>query len=256
MDLFRDKRVLVFGVANDRSIAWGIAQAMHEQGARMAFTYAGEVIEKRMRPLAESIGAELILPCDVTDDAQIASVFGTVGQHWAGFDVLIHAVAFANREDLDGLYVDTSREGFKVALDISAYSLVALARQAVPLMKPHGGSIVTLSYYGSEKVVSGYNVMGVAKAALEASVRYLAADLGPHNIRVNAISAGPLKTLAAAGIKGFKSILHVVEEKAPLRRNVTQEDVANSALFLCSDMAAGVTGEVLHVDCGYNILGM
>lgn len=256
MDLFRDKRVLVFGVANDRSIAWGIAQAMHEQGARMAFTYAGEVIEKRMRPLAESIGAELILPCDVTDDAQIQSVFGTVGQHWAGFDVLIHAVAFANREDLDGLYVDTSREGFKVALDISAYSLVALARQAMPLMKPHGGSIVTLSYYGSEKVVSGYNVMGVAKAALEASVRYLAADLGPHNIRVNAISAGPLKTLAAAGIKGFKSILHVVEEKAPLRRNVTQEDVANSALFLCSDMAAGVTGEVLHVDCGYNILGM
>jgi enoyl-[acyl-carrier protein] reductase I len=246
----------VFGVANDRSIAWGISEAMHKQGARLAFTYAGEAIEKRMRPLAESVGAELILPCDVTDDAQIASVFNTVGEHWAGLDVLIHAVAFANREDLDGLYVDTSREGFKVALDISAYSLVALSRQAAPLMKPHGGSIVTLSYYGSEKVVSGYNVMGVAKAALEASVRYLAADLGPQNIRVNAISAGPLKTLAAAGIKGFKSILHVVEEKAPLRRNVTQEDVANTALFLCSEMAAGVTGEVLHVDCGYNILGM
>jgi enoyl-[acyl-carrier protein] reductase I len=256
MDLFRDKRVLVFGVANDRSIAWGISEAMHKQGARLAFTYAGEAIEKRMRPLAESVGAELILPCDVTDDAQIASVFNTVGERWAGLDVLIHAVAFANREDLDGLYVDTSREGFKVALDISAYSLVALSRQAAPLMKPHGGSIVTLSYYGSEKVVSGYNVMGVAKAALEASVRYLAADLGPQNIRVNAISAGPLKTLAAAGIKGFKSILHVVEEKAPLRRNVTQEDVANTALFLCSEMAAGVTGEVLHVDCGYNILGM
>jgi enoyl-[acyl-carrier protein] reductase I len=243
-------------VANDRSIAWGIAEAMHKQGARLAFTYAGEVIEKRMRPLAESIGAELILPCDVTDDAQIESVFATVNEHWAGLDVLIHAVAFANREDLEGLYVDTSRAGFKVALDISAYSLVALARQSVPLMKANGGSIVTLSYYGSEKVVSGYNVMGVAKAALEASVRYLAADLGPENIRVNAISAGPLKTLAAAGIKGFKSILHVVEEKAPLRRNVTQEDVANSALFLCSDMAAGVTGEILHVDCGYNILGM
>jgi enoyl-[acyl-carrier protein] reductase I len=256
MDLFKDKRVLVFGVANDRSIAWGIAEAMHKQGARLAFTYAGEVIEKRMRPLAESIGAELILPCDVTDDAQIESVFATVNEHWAGLDVLIHAVAFANREDLEGLYVDTSRAGFKVALDISAYSLVALARQSVPLMKANGGSIVTLSYYGSEKVVSGYNVMGVAKAALEASVRYLAADLGPENIRVNAISAGPLKTLAAAGIKGFKSILHVVEEKAPLRRNVTQEDVANSALFLCSDMAAGVTGEILHVDCGYNILGM
>lgn len=256
MDLFKDKRVLVFGVANDRSIAWGIAEAMHKQGARLVFTYAGEVIEKRMRPLAESVGAELILPCDVTDDAQIESVFGAVREHWGGLDVLIHAVAFANREDLEGLYVDTSRAGFKVALDISAYSLVALARVSAPLMKPNGGSIVTLSYYGSEKVVSGYNVMGVAKAALEASVRYLAADLGPHNIRVNAISAGPLKTLAAAGIKGFKSILHVVEEKAPLRRNVTQEDVANSALFLCSDMAAGVTGEILHVDCGYNILGM
>ena len=254
--MFENKRVLVFGVANERSIAWGIAEAMNKHGARFAFTYAGEVLEKRVRPLAEEIGAELILPCDVTSDEQIDSVFKTVEEKWGGVDVLIHAVAFANREDLEGRYVDTSRDGFKMALDISAYSLVALARRAAPLMKESGGSIVTLSYYGSEKVVAGYNVMGVAKAALEASVRYLAADLGPENIRVNAISAGPIKTLAAAGIKGFKNILGVVAEKAPLRKNVTQEDVANTALFLCSEMGGGVTGEVIHVDCGYNILGL
>src|SRR5688572_26805861 len=254
--MFENKRVLVFGVANERSIAWGIAQAMHKHGARFAFTFAGEVLEKRVRPLAEEIGAELVLPCDVTSDEQIDSVFSTVAEKWGGVDVLIHAVAFANREDLEGRYVDTSREGFKMALDISAYSLVALARRAAPLMKENGGSIVTLSYYGSEKVVAGYNVMGVAKAALEASVRYLAADLGPEGIRVNAISAGPIKTLAAAGIKGFKNILGVVAEKAPLRKNVSQEDVANTALFLCSDMGGGVTGEVVHVDCGYNILGL
>ncbi|MGQ0814540.1 MAG: enoyl-ACP reductase FabI [Gemmatimonadota bacterium] len=254
--MFKDKKVLVFGVANERSIAWGIAQAMHKHGARFAFTYAGEVLAKRVRPLAEEIGADLVIPCDVTDDAQIDTAFAAVAQQWGGVDVLVHAVAFANREDLEGRYVDTSRDGFKLALDVSAYSLVALARRAAPLMKPDGGSIVTLTYYGSEKVVSGYNVMGVAKAALEASVRYLAADLGPENIRVNAISAGPIKTLAAAGIKGFKNILGVVSEKAPLRKNVTQEDVANTALFLCSDLGAGVTGEVVHVDCGYNILGL
>jgi enoyl-[acyl-carrier protein] reductase I len=256
MELFKDKRVLVFGVANERSIAWGITQAMHEHGARCALTFAGEALEKRVRPLAESINAEILLPCDVTDDAQINSVFSDVQEKWGGIDVLIHAVAFANREDLEGRYVDTSRAGFKMALDISAYSLVALSRAALPLMTPHGGSIVTLSYYGAEKVVAGYNVMGVAKAALEASVRYLAADLGPENIRVNAISAGPIKTLAAAGIKGFKSILHVVEERAPLRRNVTQQDVANTALFLCSDLGSGITGETVYVDSGYNILGL
>ena len=254
--MFENKRVVVFGVANERSIAWGIAEGMHKHGARFAFTYAGEVLEKRVRPLAEGIGADLILPCDVTSDEQIDSVFNAINEKWGGIDVLIHAVAFANREDLEGRYVDTSREGFKLALDISAYSLVALARRAAPLMKENGGSIVTLSYYGSEKVVAGYNVMGVAKAALEASVRYLAADLGPEGVRVNAISAGPIKTLAAAGIKGFKNILGVVAEKAPLRKNVSQEDVANTALFLCSDMGAGVTGEVVHVDCGYNILGL
>jgi enoyl-[acyl-carrier protein] reductase I len=254
-DLFKDKRVAVFGVANERSIAWGIAQAMHEQGARLAFSYAGEVLEKRVRPLAESVGADLVVSCDVTEEAQIASTFQQIASKWGGLDVLIHAIAFANREDLEGRFVDTSRAGFMTALDVSAYSLVALARGAAPLMS-NGGSVVTLSYYGAEKVVPSYNVMGVAKAALEASVRYLAADLGPNHIRVNAISAGPIKTLAASGIKGFKGMLHVVEERAPLRRNVTQADVANTALFLCSELGAGVTGEVVHVDAGYNILGM
>ena len=254
-DLFKDKRVAVFGVANERSIAWGIAEAMHKQGARLAFSYAGEVLEKRVRPLAESVGADLVLSCDVTDDAQINAAFQQISSKWGGLDVMVHAIAFANREDLEGRFVDTSRKGFGLALDISAYSLVALARAAAPLMTS-GGAIVTLSYYGAEKVVPSYNVMGVAKAALEASVRYLAADLGPDNIRVNAISAGPIKTLAASGIKGFKGMLHIVEERAPLRRNVTQEDVGASALFLCSDLGAAVTGETLYVDAGYNILGM
>jgi enoyl-[acyl-carrier protein] reductase I len=254
-DLFKDKRVAVFGVANERSIAWGIAEAMHKQGARLAFSYAGEVLEKRVRPLAESVNADLVISCDVTSDEQVAQAFKEIEGKWGGIDVLIHAIAFANREDLEGRFVDTTRAGFNLALDISAFSLVALSRVAAPLMQ-HGGAIVTLSYYGSEKVVPSYNVMGVAKAALEASVRYLAADLGPANIRVNAISAGPIKTLAASGIKGFKGMLHIVEERAPLRRNVTQGDVANTAMYLCSDLGAGVTGEVIHVDSGYNILGM
>jgi enoyl-[acyl-carrier protein] reductase I len=254
-DLFKDKKVAVFGVANERSIAWGIAESMHKQGARLAFSYAGEVLEKRVRPLAESVNADLVVSCDVTQDDQIESAFQQIRAQWGSIDVLIHAIAFANREDLEGRFVDTSRAGFNMAMDISAYSLVALARAAAPLM-PNGGSVLTLSYYGSEKVVPSYNVMGVAKAALEASVRYLASDLGPQNIRVNAISAGPIKTLAASGIKGFKSILHVVEERAPLRRNVTQNDVANSALYLCSELGGGVTGEVVHVDSGFNILGM
>ena len=254
-DLFKDKRVAVFGVANDRSIAWGIAEAMHQQGARLAFSYAGEALEKRVRPLAESVNADIVVSCDVTSDGQIESAFQEIKAKWGSIDVLIHAVAFANREDLEGRFVDTTRAGFTMALDISAYSLVALSRAAAPLM-PTGGAILTLSYYGAEKVVSNYNVMGVAKAALEASVRYLAADLGPANIRVNAVSAGPIKTLAASGIRGFKGILHVVEERAPLRRNVTQGDVGNAALFLCSELGAGVTGEVVHVDSGYNILGI
>jgi enoyl-[acyl-carrier protein] reductase I len=254
--LFEGKRVLVFGVANDRSIAWGIARAMHEHGASFIFTYAGEALEKRVRPLAESVNAELILPCDVTDNAQVESCFEQIRAKWDGIDVLIHAVAFANREDLDGRFIDTSRAGFLMAQEISVFSLVLLARHSAPLLRERAGNIITLTYYGSEKVVQNYNVMGVAKAGLEASVRYLAADLGPEGIRVNAISAGPIKTLAASGIRGFKSILTAVEEKTPLRRNVTQADVGNAALFLCSDLGGGVTGEVLYVDAGYNIMGL
>jgi enoyl-[acyl-carrier protein] reductase I len=254
--LFQDKHVLVFGVANERSIAWGISQALHAQGAKLGFTFAGEALEKRVRPLAASIGADLVLPCDVTSDEQIAQVFEQVRAQWGRLDVLVHSVAFANREDLDGRFVNTSREGFRLALDVSAYSLIALARAAEPLLSAAKGSIITLTYYGAEKVVLNYNVMGVAKAALEASVRYLAADLGPVGIRVNAISAGPLKTLAAAGIKGFRSILGFTAEKAPLRRNVTLEDVGGAAIFLCSHLGGGVTGEVIHVDSGYNILGL
>jgi enoyl-[acyl-carrier protein] reductase I len=253
--LFEGKRVLVFGVANDRSIAWGIAQAMHEHGASFIFTYAGDALEKRVRPLAESLDADLIR-CDVTNDAEVEACFEQVRAKWDGIDVLVHAIGFANREDLDGRFVDTSRAGFLLAHDVSVYSLVLLARHAAPLLAPRSGNIITMSYYGSEKVVQNYNVMGVAKAALEASVRYLAADLGPEGIRVNAVSAGPIKTLAASGIRGFKSILSAVEEKTPLRRNVTQADVGNAALFLCSDLGAGVTGEIMYVDAGYNIMGL
>ena len=255
MGLLNEKKVAIFGLANDRSIAWGIAEAMHKQGARLAFSYAGEVLEKRVRPLAESVNADLVVSCDVTDDAQIAAAFDKIRETWGTVDVVVHSIAFAQREDLEGRFLETSRAGFSLAMDVSAYSLVAIARAAAPLM-PEGGSILTLSYYGSQKVVPGYNVMGVAKAALEASVRYLAADLGPQNIRVNAISAGPIKTLAFAGIKGSKSMLHVVEEKAPLRRNVTQEEVGKAALFLCSELGSGVTGEITYVDAGYNAIGM
>ena len=254
-DLFKDKKVAIFGLANDRSIAWGIADAMHKQGAKLAFSYAGEVLEKRVRPLAESVNADIVVSCDVTDDTQIEKAFQQIKEKWGTVDVVVHSIAYAQKDDLEGRFVDTSRKGFSLAMDVSAYSLVALSRAAAPLM-PNGGAILTLSYYGSEKVVPGYNMMGVAKAALEASVRYLAADLGAQNIRVNAISAGPIKTLAFAGIKGSKSMLHIVEEKAPLRRNVSQEEVGKAALFLCSDLGSGVTGEVTYVDAGYNIIGM
>jgi len=254
--LFEGKNILVLGVANERSIAWGISQAFHAHGARLGFTFVGDALEKRVRPLAESLGSDLILPCDVASDDQIKQVFDEVRSRWGTLDVVVHAVAFANREDLDGRFVDTSRAGFQLALDISAYSLVAVARAAAPLLEPTKGSIVTLTYYGAEKVVSNYNVMGVAKAALEASVRYLAADLGPMGIRVNAISAGPIKTLASSAVKGFKGILGFVAERAPLRRNVSLEDVAGVAVFLCSDLGSGVTGEVVHVDSGYSILGL
>lgn len=253
--LLAGKKALIFGVANERSIAWGISEALHGAGARLGFTYQGEALEKRVRPLAERVDADFLVPCDVTDEAQVAEVFRKAEESWGGLDILIHAVAYANREDLEGRFVDTNRDGFLKAIEISAYSLVSLAREAAPLMKD-GGSIVTLSYYGAEKVVPNYNIMGVAKATLEASVRYLANDLGPDGIRVNAISAGPIKTLAASGVRGFRGMLGTVEERAPLRRNVTQQEVGHTALYLCSDWGAGVTGETLYVDGGYHIMGM
>jgi enoyl-[acyl-carrier protein] reductase I len=256
MGLLDGKRGVIFGVANDRSIAWAISEAFHAEGAELAFTYAGEVLEKRVRPLAESIGAKIILPCDVTKDEDIERVFATLTRECGWMDILIHAIAFANKEDLANPYVQTSRQGFHLAMDVSAYSLVALARQAAPLMESRKGAILTLTYMGSEKVIPNYNVMGVAKAALEASVRYLAHDLGPKGIRVNAISAGPIKTLAAAGVSGFKEMLHYASERAPLRRNIEAEEVGKTALYLASDWGSAVTGEVLHVDAGYNIMGM
>jgi enoyl-[acyl-carrier protein] reductase I len=251
------RRALVLGVANERSIAWAIARALAREGARLALTYVGESLERRVRPLGESVAAELILPCDVTDDGQIDALAGEIERRWQGLDILVHAIAFANREDLSGRFVDTSREGFRLALDVSAYSLVALARAAAPLLRSAGGgSILTLTFAGSERVFPNYNVMGVAKAALEATVRYLAADLGPDQIRVNAISAGPIKTLSAAGIRGFRDMLHVAEERAPLRRNVSAEEVGETALLLLGPAGSAVTGQVVYVDAGLSILGV
>ena len=255
MGLLEGKKGVIFGVANEKSIAWAIARALHGEGMELAFTYAGEVLESRVRPLADSIGSKIILPCDVTDDAQIESVFKAIGAEWGSLDAMVHAIAFAKKEELKGEYYNTTRDGFKLAMDVSAYSLVALSKAALPLMEGRDASIVTLSYFGSEKVITNYNVMGVAKAALEASVRYLAADLGPKKVRINTISAGPVKTLAAMGISGFKSILEAVESKSPLKRNITQEDVAKTALYLLSGLSSGVTGELVHVDAGYNIMG-
>lgn len=248
------KRAMVFGLANERSIAWGISQALHQAGARLGFNYLGEALERRVRPLAEQVDADIVVPCDVTRDDEISDVFETIEETWGGLDILIHSVAFANKDELAGRFSDTSRDGYLRAIEISAYSLVHLAREARPLMAD-GGSIITMTYYGAEKVVPNYNIMGVAKATLEASVRYLADDLGPDGIRVNAVSAGPIKTLAASGVRNFRKLLRIAEEKAPLRRNVTQEEVGQTALFLCSDMGAAITGEVVHVDSGYNILG-
>ncbi len=255
MPLLTGKKAIVFGVANDHSIAWAISQALHREGARLALTYPNETIERRVRPLAASLDVQTILPCDVTRDADIATTFAALRDSWGRVDIVVHAVAFAQREELTGRFVDTSREGFRIALDVSAYSLVAMARHAEALM-PDGGALLTLSYFGAEKVVPHYNVMGVAKAALEACVRYLAFDLGPRGIRVNAISAGPIRTLSAAGITGFKQMLHHHAERAPLRRNVESAEVADTAVYLCGDMGRGVTGEVVHVDGGYNVVGM
>ena len=255
MGLLDGKNALIFGVANDHSIAWGIARALHEAGAEVGFSSIESLLDKRVRPLAASIGSTFVEPCDVQSDAEIARVFARWGETHDGLDVLVHALAFAKREDLSGAFVDTSRDGFALALDVSAYSLVALAREAKPLLHP-GSSILTLTYYGAEKVVGNYNVMGVAKAALEASVRYLAADLGPAGVRVNAISAGPVRTLAATGIAGFKRMYGSFAEVAPLRTNITIDDVGRSALFLASDLSSAVTGEVLFVDGGFNIVGV
>ena len=249
------RKALVFGVANDHSIAWGIARALHAEGAEIGFSSVESLIERRVRPLAESIGSTFIEPCDVQSDADIARVMDRWRAMHGELDILVHALAFARKEDLEGQFVDTSRDGFALALDVSAYSLVALTRAARPLLR-EGASVLTLSYYGAEKVVANYNVMGVAKAALEACVRYLAADLGPSGVRVNAISAGPIRTLAAAGIAGFRRMHGSFAEVAPLRRNVTIDDVGGAAVFLCSDLGAGVTGEILYVDAGFNVLGV
>ncbi|MDZ5606289.1 enoyl-ACP reductase FabI [Bacillus bingmayongensis] len=252
----KGKNIIVMGVANQRSIAWGIARSLHEAGANLIFTYAGERLEKNVRDLAESLEGQqsLVLPCDVTNDEDIARCFQSIKEEVGVVHGLAHCIAFANRDDLKGEFVDTSRDGFLLAQNISSFSLTAVAKAAKPLMT-EGGSIVTLTYLGGERVVSNYNVMGVAKASLDASVRYLANDLGQHNIRVNSVSAGPIRTLSAKGVGDFNSILKQIEERAPLRRNVTQEEVGNTALFLFSDLASGVTGENIHVDSGYHILG-
>jgi len=254
-NFLKGKRGLIMGVANERSIAWGIASAAAESGAELAFTYQGEALEKRVRPLAEKIGAKIVVPCDVTDEASIDSAFKAVEDEWGEIDFVVHAIAFSDKNELDGLYLDTSRENFARTMDISVYSFTAVAQRAAPLMKD-GGSLITLTYYGAEQVMPHYNVMGVAKAALEASVKYLAADLGSRNIRVNAISAGPIKTLAASGIGDFRFILKWNELNAPLKRNVTIGDVGRAGLFLLSDLGSGVTGETLHVDSGYHTVGM
>jgi len=255
LGLLEGKYGLIMGVANDRSIAWGIAQQAAKHGATMAFTYQGEALEKRVRPLAESVGGSLILPCDVTDEASVAAVFDEIAKTWGRLDFVVHAIAFSDKEELKGRYVETSRANFLRSLDISCFSFTDICRRAEPLMTS-GGSLLTLSYLGAERVVPHYNVMGVAKAALEASVRYLAVDMGPKNIRVNAISAGPIKTLAASGIGDFRYILKWNELNAPMDRVVTIEDVGKSGLYFVSDLSSGVTGELHHVDCGYHVIGM
>ena len=253
--LMAGKRGLIMGVANERSLAWGIASVAAAHGATLAFSYQGEALGKRVKPLAESVGSRFVEPCDVGDDASLDALFARVAEEWGGLDFVVHAIGFADKDDLKGGYVKTSRANFALALDISCYSFTAVAQRAAPLMK-NGGSMLTLSYLGAERVMPHYNVMGVAKAALEASVRYLATDLGPAGIRVNGISAGPVKTLAASGIGDFRVILRWNELNAPLKRNVTIEDVGNAALYLLSDLGAGVTGEIQHVDCGYHTVGM
>jgi enoyl-[acyl-carrier protein] reductase I len=257
MGFLAGKRALIVGVATERSIAWGIAQAMHREGAELAFTYLNDKLKGRVVDLAQSLGVSFTLPLDVTQDSEIAAAFERLKADWGYLDILVHAVAFAPREALAGGFVaSTSREAFRIAHDVSRYSFTALARGAQPLMAGRAGALVTLSYLGAERSIPAYNVMGLAKASLEANVRFLAADLGPAGVRVNGISAGPIKTLSAAGISGFRKMLSHVGSVAPLRRNVTLEDVGNAAAFLCSDLAAGITGEILHVDSGFSTVGM
>ncbi len=253
--LMAGKRGVIMGVANKLSLAWGIAKALHEHGAEIAFTYQGDALGKRVKPLAEELGQDTLLECDVTDEASIDAVFAALEEKWGKIDFLVHAIGFSDKNELRGKYVDTSRENFNMTMDISCYSFTAVAKRAAALM-PDGGSMITLTYYGSERVIPHYNVMGVAKAALEASVRYLAVDLGGQGIRVNSISAGPIKTLAASGIGDFRYIMRWNELNSPLKRNVTIEDVGGSALYLLSDIGAGVSGETHHVDAGFHVVGM
>ena len=254
-DLMQGKRGLIMGLANDKSIAWGIAQACAGAGAELAFSYQGDALLKRVTPLAAEVGSDIVLPCDVGDQASIDRLFTALGTRWDNLDFVVHAIGFSDKNELRGRYVDTSRANFLMSMDISVFSFTAVVKAAAPMMKS-GGSALTLTYYGAEKVMPHYNVMGVAKAALEASVRYMAEDLGKDGIRVNAISAGPIKTLAASGIGDFRYIMKWNELNSPLRRNVTQEEVGKSALYLMSDLGSGVTGEVLHVDAGYHVVGM
>ena len=253
--LMAGKRGLVMGVANDRSIAWGIAQAARAQGAELAFTFQGEALEKRVRPLAESVGSKLVLPCDVSDEASIDAVFSTIEKEWGKLDFVVHAIGYSDKEELRGRYADTSLQNFLTSMHISVFSFTSVARRASSLMT-EGGSLLTLTYYGAERVMPHYNVMGVCKAALEASVRYLAVDLGGQNIRVNSLSAGPIKTLAASGIGDFRYILKWNQYNSPLKRNVTLEDIGGAGLYLLSDLSSGVSGETHHVDCGYHVVGM
>ncbi len=253
--IMNGKRGIVMGVANDRSIAWGIAEAVAKQGAEIAFTYQGDALEKRVRPLAEKVGSNIIIPCDVSSDEAIEETFKLLKEKWDTIDFIVHAIAYSDKEELKGEYVDTTRENFYKTMDISVYSFTAIAQRAARMM-PNGGSMITLTYYGAEKVMPHYNVMGVAKAALESSVRYLAADLGSDKIRVNSLSAGPIKTLAASGIGDFRYILKWNQYNSPLRRNVTLNDVGGCGVYLLSDLSAGVTGETHHVDCGYHVVGM
>lgn len=253
--LLKGKKALIFGVVNDRSIAYGIARQFKEHGARLGFSYAADPIKGRLQPIHDELGGELLFKCDVTSDEEIQTGADLVKEQWGDVDILVHSIAYANREDLKGRFIDTSRKGYGIALDVSSYSLVALCRAYEHLLNP-GGSVLTLSYYGAGKVVANYNAMGVAKAALEACVRYLSVDLGERGVRINAISAGPVKTMAAKGISGFSTILDRIEEKAPLHRNITIDDVGKSALYLASDLSTGTTGDVIFVDSGYNIMGV